>query len=98
MKLGYNVANIGTLYLIESIDMICKSENYLKKMSNLENNVYSQIAKNHNSSVKTIKSDIIKATNNMDKVRSYYNKNLILSKMTPKSVIYYVVVNIKEFH
>lgn len=96
IKLGYNLANIGTIYLIESIDIICNSEDYIKKMLNLENNVYSQVAKNHNSSVKTVKSDIVKATNNMDKIRSFQNNNLTELKFTPKSVIYYIVENIKN--
>lgn len=44
---------------------------------NLEKNVYRQIAKKYNVNEKTLKSDIIKATNKMNEIKSYKNANRI---------------------
>lgn len=65
-------------------------------MSNLEKNVYTKIAKKYNSSIKTVKSNIAKATNNMDKARTFQKRTLTLPKLTTKNVIYYIVENIKN--
>lgn len=44
----YNFANIGTIYLLDAIEIICKSEDYMNLLVNLEKNVYKQIAKRYN--------------------------------------------------
>lgn len=60
-------------------------------MSNLENNVYTRVAKKYNSNKKTVKSNIVKATNNMDNVKAKKIGKIEVFKYTPKMVIYYVV-------
>ncbi len=63
---------------------------------NLEKNVYRQIAKKYNVNEKTLKSDIIKATNKMNEVRSYKNANRIEDRQTPKKIINNIVDKIKN--
>lgn len=84
------------MYLIEAIYLICNSNNYIKEMSNLELNIYRRLADKYHISQKTLKSDIVKATNNADKFISLKNKNEFYIKLTPKYVIYYVVDIIKS--
>lgn len=68
----------------------------MELLENLEGKVYIQIAKKYNKNPSTIKSNIIKATNNM------YNFNIIINsdlkkhiKYTPKFVINNIVDKIK---
>ena len=82
--------------MTESIDLICNSENYIKEMGNLEVNVYSKIAQYYKTPLNTVKSDIAKATNNMNKIRASRKEEVSILKFTPKSVIYYVVEKIKN--
>lgn len=87
IKLGYNISNIGTIYLIDAIEFICNQTNYINVMSNLENNVYTIIAKKNNTNIMTLKSNIIKATNNMYNIRCSEDKKNKHLKITPKMVI-----------
>lgn len=97
----YNFANIGTIYLLDAIEIICMSEDYMNLLVNLEKNVYKQIAKRYNVNEKTLKSDIYKATNKMNEIKSYKNVNEknkeIVSKQTPKIVINNIVDKIKSY-
>ena len=63
--MNYNFANRGTLYLLDTIELICCANNSMELMENIERKVYTQIAKKYNKNPLTIKSNIIKATNNM---------------------------------
>lgn len=67
---------------------------------NLEKNVYKQIAKKYNINEKTLKSDIVKATNKMNELRSFKNANnknkISTFKLTPKIVINNIVDKIKN--
>lgn len=95
--MNYNFANRGTLYLLDTIELICCANNSKELMENIERKVYTQIAKKYNKNPLTIKSNIIKATNNM------YNFNVLVNndlkkhiKYTPKFVIYNIVDKIKD--
>lgn len=63
---------------------------------NLEKNVYRQIAKKYNVNEKTLKSDIVKATNKMNEIKSYKNTNRIEDRQTPKKIINNIVDEIKN--
>lgn len=67
-------------------------------LSNLEKYVYIQIAKKYNKNDKTIKSDIVKATNKMNEIKSLKNminkNNKYGPKYTPKMIITIIVDNI----
>ena len=75
--------------------MITNSDNYVKEMSNLELNIYGKLANKYHISQQTIKSDIVKATNNTDKFISLKKKDKLYIKLTPKYVIYYIIDSIK---
>lgn len=97
----YNFANIGTIYILDAIEIICKSKEYMKLLKNLEQNVYVQIAKKYNKNEKTLKSDIIKATNRMNDIKYLKNMNenknkTINIKKTPKMIISDIVDAIKN--
>ena len=96
----YNFANIGTLYILDAIEIICESNEYLKLLENLEKNVYVKIAQKYNKNEKTLKSDIIKATNKMNEIKFLKNMNnktkIISFKKTPKMIISDIVDKIKN--
>lgn len=85
---------------MDAIEIISKSEEYMKLLKNLEKNVYKQIAKKYDKNEKTLKSDIIKATNNMNEIKFSKNMNnknrYIKLKQTPKMVISNIVDKIKN--
>lgn len=73
----------------------------MKLLKNLEQNVYVQIAKKYNKNEKTLKSDIIKATNRMNDIKYLKNMNenknkTINIKKTPKMIISDIVDAIKN--
>ena len=70
------------------------NENYISLLVNLEKNVYKQIAKKYNINEKTLKSDIVKATNKMNEIKSFKNvgNKEIRSKLTPKIVINNIMI------
>lgn len=43
--MNYNFANRGTLYLLDTIELICCANNSMELMENIERKVYTQIAK-----------------------------------------------------
>ena len=97
-NMGFNFSHLGTIYLVEAIEIIHNSENPQMSKS-IEKNVYVLIAKKYCKKESTIKSDIIKATNFMNeqimlqrkKTDIYYN---LYPKMTPKSVINTVLLKL----
>lgn len=96
MNLGYNISNKGTIYLIDVLEVIYNSNNYLKMMSNLENNVYLIIAQKYNTNVKTLKSNIVKSTERMYELRCKKIKKNSDTKITPKIVIFLVIDKLKN--
>lgn len=96
MNLGYNISNKGTIYLIDVLEIIYSSNNYLNMMSNLENNVYLIIAQKYNTNVSTLKSNIVKATDRMYKLRCKRIKKNNDTKVTPKTVIFLLIDKLKN--
>ena len=96
----YNFANVGTIYLLDAIETICMSDDYIALLVNLEKNVYKQIAKRYNVNEKTLKSDIYKATNKMNEIKDFKNaskkEKINETKLTPKIVINNIVDKIKN--
>lgn len=94
------MANIGTIYKLDAIEIICMSDDYIALLVNLERNVYRQIAKRYNVNEKTLKSDIYKATNKMNEIKDLKNTSkkdkIKKSKLTPKIVINNIVDKIKN--
>lgn len=84
--------------MIEAILLVTNSNNYIKEMSNLELNIYRKLSNKYHISQKTIKSDIVKATNNADKLMSLKKKNEFYIKLTPKYVISYIADIIKSIY
>lgn len=86
--------------MLDAIEIICMSENYMSLLVNLEKNVYRQIAKKYNVNEKTLKSDIVKATNKMNEIKSFKNADKKVkkfgNKQTPKIVINNIVDKIKS--
>ena len=86
--------------MLDAIEIICMSENYMSLLVNLEKNVYRQIAKKYNVNEKTLKSDIVKATNKMNEIKSFKNVDKKVkkfgNKQTPKIVINNIVDKIKS--
>jgi DNA-binding LytR/AlgR family response regulator len=81
--IGYNFKYIGTVYLLEAIIYIYKSNN-LDLLDNLERNVYKYISFKYNKSVNNIKTNIIKATIKISKSKDI--------DYTPKFVISNIVI------
>lgn len=96
MNFGFNISNKGTIYLIDVLEIIYNSNNYLKMMLNLENNVYLIIAQKYNTKVSTLKSDIVKATERMYKLRCERTKKNNNTKVTPKAVIFFIIEKLKN--
>lgn len=94
--MGYNFANIGTIYLIDVIEIICQHKNTMELISNLEKNVYTYIAQKYDKNEKTIKSDIIKATNKAHETRCLKYNNKLILKNTTKMIINEIVDRIKR--
>lgn len=94
INMGFNPIHIGTLYLINAISILYISNKLIYK-TNLEKDVYTQISLKYNKNIKTIKSDIIKATNVADIQNTQimkYNK----LKLTPKLVIGIILKRIQN--
>lgn len=96
VNLEYNFSNIGTIYLTDVIEFICRSNNSIELLSNLEKKVYVYIAQKYDKNQKTIKSDIVKATNKAHEVRCLKYNNKSLTKNTAKTVINQIVDKIKD--
>lgn len=93
MKMGYNPVHLGTIYIAEAINILINSK-VNDVALNLEKDVYVELAKKYNRNIKTIKSDMIKATNRISS-QNVCNTNI---KLTPKLAITIVLndLNIEE--
>ena len=80
VNIGYNMKHIGTHYIFEAIYIIYETDDW-DMLDNLEKNVYSIIAKEHNKSLNNIKTNIIKATHLRKK------ENDMQDICTPKMII-----------
>ena len=97
-KMGFSFKHMGTIYLIETIEMVYNSKD-TKIINNIEENIYKKIAEKYSKNTKTVKSDVTKAT---DYMYSQYlleikktDKNYRLyPKLTPKSVINTVILKL----
>ena len=100
LSLGYNIKHNGTTYIMEIIYMLCIAQNY-KMIDNLEKYLYSKIATKYSKNIKTIKSNIIKATDIMyaecaqEKIKDYFGF-LYDFKPTPKIVIITIASKIEK--
>lgn len=89
MKIGYDFRYKGSKYIYEAILYIYQNNNF-DMLDNLEKNVYFHIANKYNKTINNIKTNIIKATNNIynykeeKELKKYF---LIDIKITPKFVI-----------
>lgn len=76
--LGFNLKHKGTTYLLDTIYYIITNE-YSYNITNLEKNIYSQIAIQHNTSLLNIKHNIFKAIQSMyvendaEKIKKYFS-------------------------
>lgn len=76
-NMGYNMKYKGTQYIIEAIIYIYERNN-MDFVDNLEQNVYKYISYKHKKSINNIKTNIIKATNEIKREKDS------LYKLTPK--------------
>ena len=77
LYLGYDMSHKGTEYLADCINYVV-TNNY-KYFENLEKEIYPIIAQKYNANVRNIKSNIIRANNEMycecevEKLKNYFN-------------------------
>lgn len=86
-NLGYNIKYKGTQYIIEAIIYVYENNNY-DLVDNLEKNVYKYIGFKHKKTVNNIKTNIIKATKEIESQTIY--------SLTPKSIIMTVLNKIQQ--
>lgn len=86
-NIGYNFKYKGTHYIFDTISYIYKSNN-LDLLDNLEQNAYKYIAYKYKKSINNIKTNIIKATNFIEKNKGEK------SVLTPKVVISNVLIKL----
>lgn len=94
LNMGYTISNVGVIYLIDIIEILYykqKNSNFL--IINLEKDIYNLLIKKYNTNIHTIKSNIIKATCNMNNYQ-YLNNSSLTIKWTPKTVIQYILQKI----
>lgn len=93
--IGYNIKHIGTLMMAECIKIIMLSSN-IEIINDLENNVYTIIAKKYKTNVKAVKGNLVNATNYMydmndsTRIKEYFGFYED-TKPTPKVVINTIV-------
>lgn len=97
--LSFNFSYVGTQYIYETILMICTS--YEFQRIKLEKQVYTHLAEKYNTSVHTVKNNIINSTNEMyyDCPREVLFRNLGFTdtkRPTPKDIIFLIVSNIRR--
>lgn len=96
LNMGFNPIHIGTTYLVEAIYIVYNTNKLIYKI-NLEKEVYKELSRKYNKNIKTIKSNIIKATNAVD-IRKIVNGKTIKYndvKLTPKLVMWMVIKRVK---
>lgn len=81
------MANIGTVYLVEVINYICLNDKDNLLISNLDKGVYARISEKYNININTFKSNISKATNNMNNY-NYSSKIRLTTKAVIKNFVY----------
>lgn len=94
--MGYKFSNKGTTYMIDAIEFVYNSNNYMELLSNMSENVYSKIAKKYNVNLGTLESNITKATDNMNKFRQAHYSTKIKDKITSKTVIWLILDKINN--
>lgn len=96
-KIGYNPIYVGTNYLIDTI-YFCYELNIPTEKLNLNRDIYTKVSKIYCKNIKTIKSDIIKATNLVILNEMYIKEYSCLKnlKITPKLVICLVTDKLKQ--
>lgn len=82
--------------MIDAIEIVYNSNNYIELLSNLSENIYFKIAKKYNVNLGTLESNITKATDNMNKFRQAYYSTKIKDKITTKTVIWIVLEKINN--
>ena len=100
LNLGYNPTHIGTTYLAYAIYMLSISDISIEHI-NLEKDIYTKLSSKYNKNNRTIKSNIIKATNCINPQNSYMVNKYHMSiskgmKLTPKLVIWLILNNLKS--
>lgn len=93
INIGFNPIHIGTVYLIDAI-YICYTFSRSIYKVNLEKDIYTELSLKYNKNIKTIKSDIIKATNAADIQNTQTMKHNNF-KLTPKIVIWMTLKRIE---
>lgn len=82
--------------MIDAIEFVYNSNNYMELLSNMSENVYSKIAKKYNVNLGTLESNITKATDNMNKFRQAHYSTKIKDKITSKTVIWLILDKINN--
>ena len=94
-EIGYSVTHKGTIFLAEIIEILSDNEEY--EDFNLKRDLYPIIAKNHKTTVNSVKINIFNATESMyyncEKTR-FYNYFNYEEKPKIKDIIYRVAVNV----
>jgi len=98
IRFNFDFSLVGTRYLLDSI-FYCFVNRNSSVLDNLENNVYTYIAKKHNTSASNVKSSIIRVINmvcldsdttSFKEISSYFQTDS-LRRLTPKIVICVIV-------
>lgn len=95
-KIGYNLNQVGTQYIIEIIDYLHRNKIEKFKLKDM----YIRLAKNHNKSANTIKGNVMQSTKwmyshcNKDIIINYFNYLELVKLPTIKEVITTVVEKI----
>ena len=97
LNIGFNPLHIGTTYLVEAIYIVYNTNKLIYKI-NLEKEVYKELSRKYNKNIKTIKSNIIKATNAVDMRKITNCKTIKYNdvKLTPELVIWMVIKRVKS--
>lgn len=82
--------------MIDAIEFVYNSNNYMELLSNVSENIYFKIAKKYNVNLGTLESNITKATDNMNKFRQTHYSTKIKDKITAKTVIWLILDKINN--
>lgn len=96
LNMGFNPIHMGTIYLVEAIYIVYSIKKSVYKI-NFEKEIYSELSYKFCKNAKTIKSNIIKATNMAD-IRNFNSKKRQCNdlKLTPKLVIGLVIRKVRK--
>lgn len=92
LNMGFNPIHVGTIYLEEMIYKVYCMNKSVSKI-NLESEIYQEVAKKYKKNPRTVKSNVVKATNAVDTeiFLSKHKMNSSRFKLTPKLVIWLVI-------